>query len=464
MKLVAGLLDTRLDNLVRREAARRQRRLAVIATASTIGMFAGGALAVYAEFQRQDAVEQRQVAVSNQERAEATVEFLISTFEVANPATENANTITARSVLDRGARRLDTDLQDQPETRAELLTAMGRIYRNLGLYDRSADVLQKGFSLLRPGTPAAVQNRLRYAETMVDAKDVERAETAIRSLRKAIAVYRGTDDLMGVKGQLELVSGVLAYDKGDFPAALGHFERGGELLSMGGDELADQRLDTLILTANTYKEMGESAKADNILQRALELAVQSLGPRHQRTGQVYTNLAFNASDAGRPKEAVAYALKALPIYEAVLSPPHPAIARLYMVLGLARQQTGDLTVAERDLRTSRDIFRQAYPDGHYEIGFVDTYLGETLAAQKRFPEALSLLDDAKRNYDISYGGLHPNHGDLAIYRAVVLDEAGRTADARQACAQGRDILGRTIGLQAYASQRLLQRCEDRDLL
>ena len=62
LKIVAGLLGVPLDRLRQRELARRQRRLAIIATASGIGCVAFGALAVVALYARNEAERQRIVA------------------------------------------------------------------------------------------------------------------------------------------------------------------------------------------------------------------------------------------------------------------------------------------------------------------------------------------------------------------------------------------------------------------
>ncbi|MBX7528054.1 toll/interleukin-1 receptor domain-containing protein [Qipengyuania vesicularis] len=59
LKLVAGLAGVDLDGLVQRDAARRQRRLALVAAASVVGMVGTSGLALFAIDQRNDAREQR---------------------------------------------------------------------------------------------------------------------------------------------------------------------------------------------------------------------------------------------------------------------------------------------------------------------------------------------------------------------------------------------------------------------
>ena len=73
---------------------------------------------------------------ANQEAATATqvTQFLISLFNVSDPGEARGNSLTAREVLDKGAKQLDETLRDQPIVRARLGTAIGTVYTNLGLY------------------------------------------------------------------------------------------------------------------------------------------------------------------------------------------------------------------------------------------------------------------------------------------------------------------------------------------
>ena len=59
LKLVAGLAHVDLDTLVQRDSARRQKRLAMVAAASVLGMVGTSGLALYAIDQRNEAREQR---------------------------------------------------------------------------------------------------------------------------------------------------------------------------------------------------------------------------------------------------------------------------------------------------------------------------------------------------------------------------------------------------------------------
>jgi tetratricopeptide (TPR) repeat protein len=71
LKVVAGLLGVGLDQLVRRETARRNRRFVYLAGASLTGMALTSSLALYAFRQRAEAVRQR-------EQADGLIEFMLT--------------------------------------------------------------------------------------------------------------------------------------------------------------------------------------------------------------------------------------------------------------------------------------------------------------------------------------------------------------------------------------------------
>jgi serine/threonine-protein kinase len=68
-------------------------------------------------------------------------QFLVSLFQVADPAGGRGNDVTAREILDRGAERIGRELDGQPVVRARMMNTMGRAYHNLGLYPRAESLL-----------------------------------------------------------------------------------------------------------------------------------------------------------------------------------------------------------------------------------------------------------------------------------------------------------------------------------
>lgn len=76
---------------------------------------------------------------------------------------------------------------------------------------------------------------------------------------------------------------------------------------------------------------------------------------------------------------------------------------------------------------SRGVAAEVY------LALVESELGDARTA-------LATLDDAQHNYDVGYGKLHANHGDLLVYRAMILKTAKRMNEAHADCAEGLQIL------------------------
>jgi hypothetical protein len=117
LKLVAGITGLPLDSLVRRDAARRQERLLYITTGAVAVAVTTIGLAIYAN-------AERVVAEHQQQLAEKSLDFLVGTFALANPATENPRTITVLTILDRASKRAGTELASQPAVGARLLATI----------------------------------------------------------------------------------------------------------------------------------------------------------------------------------------------------------------------------------------------------------------------------------------------------------------------------------------------------
>lgn len=131
MKIIAGMLDVGLDDLVQREGQRRQKRLALIAAASIAGMALTSGLAL-------TAIESRDSARDQRREAEGLIGFMLGDLR------EKLEPIGKIEVLDSvGARVLayyeSQDKTDLPDAalaqRSKALTLMGEMANTRGELD-----------------------------------------------------------------------------------------------------------------------------------------------------------------------------------------------------------------------------------------------------------------------------------------------------------------------------------------
>nr|WP_293381040.1 toll/interleukin-1 receptor domain-containing protein [Phenylobacterium sp.] len=435
LKLVAGLSGVRFDDLAQREAQRRLRSLTVLAAASAAGMALTGGLAVYAN-------ERRIEAEHETAAAKAAADFLVGTFAIANPATDNPRTITALTILERGAKRAQADLSGQPAIAARLLETMGRAYNNLGLLEEARVTLEGGRATAHKAGADGAGALLALGSTYARLGDLPQASATGAEAEQLLG--RDLSQYPEQRGQAAELRGRIAYSNFKFA----------ESDKAYAEAVADYRraknLKPQVLVkvninhATTLAEMGRHDDARAALLQAIQISRAQIGERDALTGQAYLTLAENDAGAGLTAQALEDIGQSVGILTAVLEDGNPILADALSERGQIELNADQPAAARADLVRAIDIFRRAYNGPHAKTGGSLVYLALAESKLDHTAEALKDLDLAKIEYDGSYHHLHVNHGDRLVNRAVVLAHAGRVAEAKQNCAEGLQILGQFL--------------------
>ena len=83
------------------------------------------------------------------DKAAEVSEFLSSIFRFADPSEAGGENLSARELLDRGARRIDRELELQPEVQAAMMSAIGRSYLRLGVYTEAQELFERSLEANR---------------------------------------------------------------------------------------------------------------------------------------------------------------------------------------------------------------------------------------------------------------------------------------------------------------------------
>lgn len=456
LKLIAGLSGLRLDDLVQREAQRRAQRMTIIAGASFAGMVMAGGLALYANAQRIEAERQRMIAERETATARAASDYLIGTYKLINPATENPRSISALTLLGRGADRARVELSGQPAIHARLLQALGEAYNNLGLSKDFTAVAEQSMPAIRRAGPEGAQALLQLSSAYLiedrsdDAlKTVGLAETALGSgsgvdpfLSGEVAAQRA----FVLYNRSELKRGLVAADK-----ALANYRRVpnpplesiAKVLSRKGLLLSDD---------------GQFEAAESSLREALAVYRSVLGDKTLKVGQAWYALALNEQAAGNLAVADRSIRQALAIDRAVLDDSNRLLADAISAQGQIYQSEHKFDAAAATLNEAIRVYRRAFGRPNSQIGITLVYLALAESDRGHLDLALADLDEAKHNYDVGYGKLHPNHGDLLVNRATILAKYGRRGEALADCAAGIRILNQTLGADSGFTKSSAQTC------
>ncbi len=458
-KLLAGLTGLKLDLLVQREAARRARRLAIIATASVIGMFGALGLAYYANTQRIAAIEQRKIAETESAAARAAADYLIGTFELANPATENPRTITALTILGRSADRARAELANQPELQIRLVDTVARAYNNLGLFDEARSALEKSRRAIDKAGPQGADALVTLADTKLRLGDLDGSLATVKFAEKALnapaEAKLDADRATLVHARATQVAARALAGKVEQKAALAAYDKALALYRSTPATKPDQIAQILNNRGLLLSDMGRYAEARQSLTEANRTYRLVYKDNHLKIGQTYYSLALNDYLEGKYAPALANVENALGVYANVLDPDNLIVGDALSLKGQILRDDKQPAQAEAALGKAVAIYHKSFGKPHYLIGIADVYRALAASDQGQTLRALGYLDDAKYNYDESYGGEHPNHGDLLVNRAVILAKAGRKGEAIRDCAAGLEILARTMGKDSafYASSK-----------
>src|SRR5271170_2885657 len=131
--------------------------------------------------ERDRVAQQRERAEHERARAEEVSSFLVNLFKLSDPEENRGNQVTARELLDSGAKRLQSGLQDQPATKAALLSTVGAVYDSLGQYQDALPILSESLKLQPHSHDRShIDTLLEFGSAHIGAGDLLGAEAPLQ--------------------------------------------------------------------------------------------------------------------------------------------------------------------------------------------------------------------------------------------------------------------------------------------
>ncbi len=412
LKLLAGMLGIGLDELKRRDARRRQWRIAALVSGSLTGMIITSVLAATAWIARNEAERQRVQAEKEAETARQVTRFIVDMFKIVDPREARGKEITARMILDMGAPRIETELADEPAVQATLMDTMGTLYRSIGLYGTAIPFARKSVDKRRS---LAGDNQVELAESLghlgeVLALNADYAE-AVKRLEEALVIQRRTlgkwhED---VADTLSALADVMSYT--------GEYDRGQKLIEEAllirrrrhGEVHVDVAASLGDLGVN-FGERGDFKQAEIYLRQALDLQRKLHGDLHPDLAEAMNNLAWALQGLDRFDQAEPLHRAALDMNRKLLGDAHPELAAGLNNLAYVLEVSGDYRGAEKAYRESIEMNRKLLGDSHPEIALGMSNLAFVLYRKGERSAAIQML---RESIDMSRQELGPDHPDVA---------------------------------------------------
>lgn len=267
-------------------------------------------------------------ASQERDRAIASRDLLLDVLGDVDPDQTGGREVSALALLDRTADRLRTGLRDDDRTRAAVEAAVGKVYGNLGEFQR-AEALQRSAlatrrALLGPGHPEVLQSQADLALLL---SQQSRYDEAGLLLRDAMTEARRDGDL-----------------DADHPAVAGAHHAAGVNFTL----------------------QGRFAEAEPHLVHALRVRREALGPDALPVAHSTAAMGGLLRRQGRLDEAEDHYRTAAARYRALFGDDNPRLGSALNEIGVIRKNGGDYRGAEPFYRQALAIFESAYGERHPE--------------------------------------------------------------------------------------------------
>jgi serine/threonine protein kinase/Tfp pilus assembly protein PilF len=392
------------------------------------------------------------------DRAEKVSNFLVDLFKVSDPGESRGNSVTAREMLDKGAAQIQTSLKDQPEVRAALMGTMGRVFGNLGLYDKALPLLQESLEAERRtlgGQNLEVARSLTSLANVVNDKgDYARAESLYREAlaMKTRLLGKESPEVAELQNGLALVLD----ERGQYPEAEALLRA---TLATQKKVLGDRHTDVAMTLTNLGKvlyEKGDYNGAEPMFREALAMARVFLGDVHPDVAMNLNNLAGVEYARGNYDAAAALLRDVLALNRKLFGDVHPDVAMSLGNLADCLHAKGDDAAAEKAYREALEIDRQLLrPDAPQVAGRM-TGLADTLLREGKAVEAESTARAALviRRKDLPKG--HPGIAETETVLGRCLIEAHRYEEAQALLADAYEALRSGSGAQTGDLRKVLE--------
>jgi eukaryotic-like serine/threonine-protein kinase len=416
----------------------RRHRVGVAVAAGLVFLLAG--------FAAVEAVQLRRT-MTERDRADRIAEFMAGMFKVSDPSEARGNSITAREILDKASNEIDAGLAKDPALQAQMMSVMGKVYGNLGLYSRAELLLERAVAIRRgvlgPEHPDTLVSMHDLAWTFQKEGHYIEAERLLRetldSRRRVLGPeHRDTLSSMSTLGwTLE--------EEGRYPEAEKLQRESVDLLRR---VLGPDHPDTLTSMNNlawTLNQEGRYGEAEKLNRDTLETRLRVLGPDHPDTLRTMSNLASVLNHESQEAEAEKLDRETLSIRQHVFGPDHPDTLMSMNNLANVLYLEGKLGEAEQLHRQALAINRRVLGPAHPDTIRSMINLGAVLNSEGHYADTEKLTREALA---ISQGALGPEHPLTLVTMnnlAETLTKLGNYAEAERLNRETLDIRRRVLG-------------------
>jgi serine/threonine protein kinase len=407
---------------------------------------ASGAAALLIAFAVTQAVELRRIT-RERDRADRITGFMTEMFKVSDPSEARGNSVTAREILDRASKQIETEMGNDPELRAQMMFVMGDVYRSLGLYPRAQALLSRAADaqrrVLGSGDPQTLTTQDVLAWTLNEqghSSEAEKIERETLALRQRVLGAEHRDTIRSMMHLASILGDESKYGEAE--------ELGRKAVQIFRRVRGPEHPDTLMAMnnlASTLFEQSRYSEVEKLFRETVDVRIRVLGPEHPDTLMSMNNLARTLEAEGNNSEAEKLLRPLIDIERRVLGPDHPDTLRSMHNLGASLQHEGRYAEAEKLQREDVEAMRRIRgPEQRDTLGAMDE-LGITLYHEGRYAEAEKLQRELVDVMRRTLGREHLDTLEATDNLAATLLIENRDSEAEQLERASGEIRRRVLG-------------------
>jgi serine/threonine-protein kinase len=444
---------------------RRHRVATAVAATLTLTVVA---LAIQLAVTNQRLARERDLALQERTIARRVSQFLVDLFGTTDPSTTGDKELSAREMLDIGARRLRSRQMTDPEVRANLQSGIGAAYMRMGRWQDARVHLEESMQLLRQVGDSAIDvrievlteysNLLEVLGELVKAEEVARELVEVSRQHRPAALALSLSTLgNALSHQMKYAEAEHTYREGlalagrdggpDIPLKAnlalsllrqGKFDESHALLTEVRELIRThwgENSQALAVVADSFANL-EAARGNyrsslTAFEEAIRHEIDPQGGVSPRVAEHYCGMAKTYLRMRHTEEAADLLEKCAVIRAKEVKPDSFDALAVAQIRGMLQLQQNHPETAAAEFQKVLSVFAEKYGERHVARATVLRLLGSALTAAGDLPAAERHLAEAYRIREQFHLAKDPEYAELSLASGVAALRAGRLPDAER---------------------------------
>jgi non-specific serine/threonine protein kinase/serine/threonine-protein kinase len=383
------------------------------------------------------------------DRAARITSFMTEMFKVSDPNQARGNTVTAREILDKASKDMESGLAKDPEVQSEMMHVMASTYQNLGLYPRAHELAKRALdarrNLLGPNHPRTLESLTQLGWIVDREGHYGEADTLERQALASERRVLGPQDPLAIETMDHMA--VILEDEGRYVEAE---KLAREAIEIATRKLGPENSQTLLSMNHLGRALwyqARYAEAEQEYRQLVDADRRALGPDHPQTLSAMSSLAVSLEMERRSAEAEQMDRGVLAGELRVLGHEHQSTALTMENLASLLDEEGRFADGEKLHREALGIRQRTLGPEHPETLASQFNLAECLFKQGHFQEAEKLQRETLATQARLLGPEDPDVLTSQSNLAGILIREGQYAEAETLARKTVDVQLRILGPQ-----------------